>query len=130
MLIAVLDEGDARPSDLASALELDLSTVSRQVKHLEAAGLVVRRPDEVDGRACVLSLTDQGRDGLSAVRTTRAKLLDAVLTDWPDEDRADLLRLLERLVTDVHNLPPQQAQDHPAPADTALRQPPILENDR
>ena len=42
-LLAFLEEhGQSRPSDAAQALELDLSTVSRQVRHLEQAGLLDR----------------------------------------------------------------------------------------
>ena len=74
-LLTLLEEHDEiRPSDAAAALELDLSTVSRQVRHLEESGLVTRRPDEEDGRACRVRLTPEGRDGLSAVRRTRARL--------------------------------------------------------
>ena len=104
-LLAFLEEhGQARPSDAATALELDLSTVSRQVRHLEQLGLLDRRPDHADGRACQVSLTEQGRTGLDVVRDTRNQLLDAVLSDWPDADRADLLRLLDRLLHGVRDL--------------------------
>ncbi len=106
-LLAFLEEhGQSRPSDAAQALELDLSTVSRQVRHLEQAGLLDRRPDDIDGRACRIGLTPAGRAGLAAVRTTRNDLLDAVLVGWSDEDRSDLLRLLDRLLTDVRDSTP------------------------
>lgn len=117
-LLAFLEEhGQARPSDAATALELDLSTVSRQVRHLEALGLLHRRPDDVDGRACQVSLTEQGRTGLGVVRATRNHLLDAVLVDWPDTDRADLLRLLDRLLTGVRDLTTPAAPDAVQPPD-------------
>src|SRR5579875_1219901 len=43
--------GGARLTDLAEAMGLDISTVSRQVRTVEAAGLVERRCDPVDQRA-------------------------------------------------------------------------------
>ena len=117
-LLAHLEEhGQARPSDAAAALELDLSTVSRQVRHLEQLGLLDRRPDHADGRACQVSLTEQGRAGLDAVRTTRNDLLDTALADWDDTDRTDLARLLERLLHDVRDLttPPTLTPGHLTP---------------
>lgn len=106
-LLALLEEHDeVRPSDAAAALELDLSTVSRQVRQLEQSGLVARRPDEADGRACRIHLTTQGRDGLCAVRRSRSQLLESTFGDWPQADREELLRLLDRLLTDLHNTPP------------------------
>ena len=105
-LLALLEEHDeVRPSDAAAALQLDLSTVSRQVRHLEQTGLVSRRPDDEDGRACRVSLTDAGRSGLCALRRSREDLLDGALGGWPAEDRADLLRLLDRLLTGLRDLP-------------------------
>ena len=112
-LLTLLEEHDEiRPSDAAAALELDLSTVSRQVRHLEESGLVTRRPDEEDGRACRVRLTPEGRDGLSAVRRTRARLLDRALADWPATEREDLLRLLDRLLASLRDTPADGA--HPA----------------
>ena len=119
-LLALLEEHDeVRPSDAAAALELDLSTVSRQIRHLETSGLVARRPDADDGRACRVRLTPDGRDGLSAVRRTRARLLDRALSDWPSPDREDLLRLLDRLLTSLRDTPPDGAHLDAAHLDAA-----------
>src|SRR5438309_11626933 len=56
-----LEEGPARLSDLAQRVGVDISTLSRQVHHLEAAGLVGRSVMEEDRRAAPPSRTDQGR---------------------------------------------------------------------
>lgn len=127
-LLALLEEHDeVRPSDAAAALELDLSTVSRQVRQLEQSGLVTRRPDEADGRACRIHLTAHGRDGLCAVRRSRSQLLESTFGDWPQTDREDLLRLLDRLLTDLHNtLPTPATPPHLTPAPL----PSIPESDR
>jgi DNA-binding MarR family transcriptional regulator len=105
-LLAALEEhDDARPSDVSAAVELDLSTVSRQLRQLERLGLARRRPDGKDGRACRLSLTGQGRDCLSAVRASRAAMLDEVFGDWPAAERRELLRLLDLLLAGLATLP-------------------------
>ena len=105
-LLATLEEhADARPSDVAAALELDLSTVSRQLHHLEQLGLVSRRRDGDDGRASRISLTAQGRESVQFVRAHRASTLDEVFHDWPDDERHQLLTLLDRLLTGLAALP-------------------------
>ncbi len=87
------------------AVELHLSTVSRQLRQLEGLGLVSRRPDGDDGRACRISLTAQGRESLALVRASRAVMLDEVFRGWPEDDRRDLLRLLDRLLAGLAVLP-------------------------
>jgi DNA-binding MarR family transcriptional regulator len=117
-LLATLEEhDDARPSDVAAAAGLDLSTVSRQLRQLERLGLVTRRPDGVDGRACRMSLTPQGQGCLSAVRSSRAAMLDEVFRDWPDAERRHLLSLLDRLLA---GLTAPQATTVPPPGGAPL----------
>lgn len=89
--------GEARLSDLAAALELDLSTVSRQVRVLVELGLVSRRADADDRRAARLALTPTGRAELRAQRAERHRILGGALHDWPERDREHLVSLLERL---------------------------------
>ncbi|HVW32775.1 MAG TPA: MarR family transcriptional regulator [Acidimicrobiia bacterium] len=95
------DQGAVRLSELAQQLDLDASTVSRQVRHLEAAGLVARRDDPGDGRACVVGLTDAGGRALAALAGARRRFVAEVVAGWSDEDRAVLAGLLERLAADV-----------------------------
>jgi len=108
-----LDESPepVRLSDLAALLELDLSTVSRQTRHLVDAGLVVRDPDPDDGRACLLSLSRRGRSVLDAVREARRNALSAALSSWPSEERAAIATALSRLADDL------QASAHGAHVD-------------
>jgi DNA-binding MarR family transcriptional regulator len=105
LLGALEDQADARPSDLAVALELDLSTVSRQLHQLEQLGLVSRRPDGDDGRASRISLTPAGSESLAFVRASRAATLDEVFRDWPEGEREQLLALLDRLLLGLNALP-------------------------
>ena len=107
-----LDEsgGPVRLSDLAVLLELDLSTVSRQTRHLVEAGLVVRAADPDDGRACLLSLSDRGRAVLDAVREARRDALSAALGAWPDDERISIATALSRLADDL------QVRVQPVPA--------------
>ena len=92
----IVDDGPLRPTSLSGLLEVDLSVVSRQVKALEDAGLVQRRPDPVDARAALVSVTDSGRAAFEAVRTQRADALAEVVGTWPSEDVEEFVRMLTR----------------------------------
>lgn len=119
--------GPVRTSDLAGLLELDLSTVSRQVRVLEGAGLLEREADPSDGRAHLLALSPEGRRALEDARRERHAVLDRALADWDDTDRHRLVQLVERLAHDVERTTTCSAPAHaaaPAPA------PPLPQEDR
>ncbi len=82
---------------LAQSFQLDVSTASRQVSALEAKGLVERRADPADGRACLLELTPHGRSQLAETRRARRALFAGLLADWSDEDRRRFGAYLARL---------------------------------
>jgi DNA-binding MarR family transcriptional regulator len=97
LLGQLVREGPLRPSAVAHLVRLDLSTVSRHVAALEAAGLVARDPDPVDRRASLLRATDHGEEILGRLRAARRERLQEALADWSSEDRRELVRLLGRL---------------------------------
>jgi DNA-binding MarR family transcriptional regulator len=96
-----------RISDIAARVELDSSTVSRQIKSLEDRGLVERTTDPADGRASLVQLSEQGRQTMHAAFQRRFQRIEGVLEAWSERDRADLRRLLIRLAADL-----QAAHDH------------------
>jgi DNA-binding MarR family transcriptional regulator len=93
--------GEPRLSELASRLALDPSTVSRQVRALEDAGLVDRRSDPFDGRASRFAVTPRGSAALEDVRAQRRALLKRALGGWSAGDRDTLSALLGRLAEDL-----------------------------
>ena len=97
-LLALLqDAGPLRASDLVARLGLDKSTVSRQVASLVGLGLVDRSADPDDGRAQVLTPSEEGASRLAQIRDARRERWEADLSDWPVEDIATLGTLLHRL---------------------------------
>jgi DNA-binding MarR family transcriptional regulator len=91
--------GAMRPSDLAAALYLDKSTVSRQIDAAARLGLVERRPHPGDARAVTVALTPDARQRLEAVRAARLDRWRAALAEWAPGDIAELTRLLGQLTT-------------------------------
>jgi DNA-binding MarR family transcriptional regulator len=101
LLAKVMDE-PARVSQLAERIGLDISTTSRKVADLEAAGLVERTHDPADRRAAVISPTPRADDLVARMREARDRAFGHMLAAWDTDDRVLLADLLERLVADMH----------------------------
>jgi DNA-binding MarR family transcriptional regulator len=112
LLVRLSREAPMRLSELADTVELDLSTVSRQMRDLVAIGLVVKVPDPDDGRASLLSMSERGWAVLEAVSEARRQALAEVISDWSDEERTALTRGLLRLEDGLHRTREQHARDH------------------
>jgi DNA-binding MarR family transcriptional regulator len=97
LLFQLCKDGPARSSALAAAACVDPSTVSRQVSALVALGLVERRADPDDGRACLLAATSKGEERHRAVHERRDRVFAHLLADWPRDDVRLLGSLLHRL---------------------------------
>jgi DNA-binding MarR family transcriptional regulator len=101
-VLATLWHGAAsRPSELASAVRLDLSTVSRHVQTLEDDGYLVKARDPRDGRSCRLKVTAAGRAAIHRARARRAELFRRATSHWPPQDLRTLVAMLNQLVEDL-----------------------------
>ena len=97
MLLSTLNEhGARRAADLAELYALDKGSVSRFVHQLVELGLVERSPDPADGRASILSVTDDAVRRLAEVRGHRRQHFDDRLASWDAEDIEDLATRLGR----------------------------------
>jgi DNA-binding MarR family transcriptional regulator len=94
--------GPVRLTELAHALGLDPSSVSRQVTALERSGWVAREKDPVDQRAQRLELTPKGRRVVDVVRQARHEALERLTPGWSPDDLDDLASRLARLNTDLN----------------------------
>src|SRR3984957_14979159 len=96
LLHSVATLGPVRTSALAASVHSDLSTVSRQVGVLVAAGLLERRADPADGRACLLALTPAGQAAVAEHERGRADFFAAVLDGWAEDELRQFAGLLDR----------------------------------
>jgi DNA-binding MarR family transcriptional regulator len=102
LLVAITDARSPgadgiRGSDLADAVSVHKSTVSRGISQLERLGLVERVPDPTDGRARLISLTPIAAERIAAVQTARRATLARAIEDWDEHDLDALAQLLGRL---------------------------------
>jgi DNA-binding MarR family transcriptional regulator len=96
LLHTVAAHGPVRTSALAASVHSDLSTVSRQVGALVAGGLLERRADPADGRACLLALTPAGEAAVADHEQGRADFFAAVLDGWTQDELLQFAGLLDR----------------------------------
>lgn len=91
-------EGKTSLSDLAAALGLDLSTVSRVVDGLVKQGLLCREVDSFDRRKTKLLLTDAGKRLVEDIDRGMREYVRAVLEQMLSDKREGVLESLEHLV--------------------------------
>ena len=91
--------GRMRRVDLAEALGLTASGVTRGLAPLERIGLVTREPDARDARVAYASLTGTGRQRLREMQATAEETATEIFTgpEWGGDDIARLSGLLTRL---------------------------------
>jgi DNA-binding MarR family transcriptional regulator len=89
----------ARPSELAAALDVHQSTISRQLQSLEQAGFLTLTADPGDGRSCFAALNGRGRKHLEELHAFGLSRFEGFLADWSQEDIRMLGALLTKLET-------------------------------
>lgn len=93
--------------ELADHFQLDVSTVSRQIKALENKHLVVRKTGEHDGRVNQIFITDAGKRSVVKLKKERLMVYDSLLAGWSEEEKAvfaDHLARLNRKIESRHRL--------------------------
>jgi DNA-binding MarR family transcriptional regulator len=96
MLTWLADEGPVRASSMVDHFGIDKGAVSRQLHHLVDLGLVARTPDPADGRATLVTATEDAIRRLEDVAAHRRKWLDEQLGDWSAEELEEFVAGLER----------------------------------
>ena len=101
LLACAVVAGPQRLTSLAEAVHADPSTVSRQTAALVRHGLLERRADPADGRACMLVATPEGVRVFEDNRELRSRMLAKTLRKWSMTDLARLTVLLDRFNSDL-----------------------------
>lgn len=96
MLAYMAERGPVRASAVVEAFNLDKGAVSRHVQALVEFGLATKERDPEDGRAWVVTLTDEGRRRMTELATERRERLGRLLGDWSDEELASFVATLGR----------------------------------
>ncbi|AHH96888.1 hypothetical protein GCM10010174_34430 [Kutzneria viridogrisea] len=88
--------GRVRPSELAVALGVHQSSVTRQVRALEEAGHVELAGNPEDRRSCFISLTEAGRAEAERLTEIGLSRFERFVADWDVAEVRELIRLLAK----------------------------------
>jgi len=101
-LATIERHGPLTPSELAERERVQRPTVTRVLARLEEAGLVVRAADPQDRRCSLVSISDDGRALLGAMRERKDAFLARRIDALEPADREALDRaaeILERMLS-------------------------------
>jgi DNA-binding MarR family transcriptional regulator len=94
--------GRLRLSDLASAIVLSQSGLSKLLDRMEASGLVRRDPDPRDARSAFAAITPLGRSLARQARKGHHDFLQQAFGDaLDDRDLGDLTRVMNRISASI-----------------------------
>lgn len=96
VLLEVAEAGSPSVSELAAALELDASTLSRAVDGLVKAGLALREEDPRNRRRYLVSLSPAGRKKVAAIDRSCDRYYEGMLASLPSDDRRLVVDILPR----------------------------------
>jgi DNA-binding MarR family transcriptional regulator len=104
----LVHDGPQRISDLADAVGVDVSTMSRLVRQLERDRLVERVRAEDDLRSLEIRPAPAGLEAHARVAEARTAILAEVMADWSESDRAAFVRFMTRFAEDyvAHSMRP------------------------
>ncbi|GGM40421.1 MarR family transcriptional regulator [Longimycelium tulufanense] len=98
VLSLLAEHGSMRIGELAAGVPCSQPTATTVVAGLEPLGLVRRQADPADGRAVLITLTDQGRERILSVARREAELLDQRMAELTPQERATVLAATPLLV--------------------------------
>ena len=89
--------------DVALALDLEHSTVSRLLGELEEDGLIIRGVDPGDRRRTTIGLTELGRAVVADATTMSRFFTRILLAEWTRDEVDELARVMTRLAATIHD---------------------------
>ncbi len=99
-LLDYIDRSGLSPTEIATAMSLPAPVVSRRLEGLERRDLISRRPDTLDARRRVLSLTPAGKECLEQAAITIDRLTRDFLNVLAPQQLEGFLSALETLAQD------------------------------
>lgn len=86
---------------LQKEINIDSAAVTRQLKQLEAAGMVSRRNNPDDNRVTLVRLTDQGRQEIISFKDEKVQFINQLLKDFNEQERKALCDMLKRMQANI-----------------------------
>ena len=97
LLHALHHSGEISQTELQHHVGVEGPVITRIVKQMEADGYITRRVDPHDNRYTLVALAPAGQQLIDQARQFKAAFEARLLTGLSAEDKAELLRILERI---------------------------------
>jgi len=94
ILFEIRRKGAPSMQQVAEELCMDVTTFSRQVKGLEAKGLILRTVSPEDRRVSLLGLTDAGNEALKRIDSYMADRIEQIFSGMSEFERETVIRSL------------------------------------
>jgi DNA-binding MarR family transcriptional regulator len=104
LLLEIEERRESSLGELAAALELDSSTLSRTVDGLVAMGLVSRAVDPTNRRRQSIALSAAGVESVACINASCDSYYSKLLGEMPDEKRGPALDALASLAEAMRRL--------------------------
>lgn len=101
VLQAINYSGRIRPTQIAEALNIRQSQVTRQIQALETSGFVEVSSNPDDRRSWIVTLTDSGKAEIERLTGVGMAKWRRFLADWELSEVDELARLLAKLHTSI-----------------------------
>lgn len=86
---------------LQKEVNIDSAAITRHLKQLEAAGMILRRKDPEDNRFTLVCLSDYGRKQIILYQAEKARFVTLMLKDFKEEERQELTDMLTRIQKNI-----------------------------
>lgn len=96
-LLLSISNGFNKQETLSKKMELDTSTLSRQLKRLVEKEMVHKKAIGKDKRQLVYTISDLGNKAIVDIGNNYTKIKDRIFEQWSDEEKKMLKILLNRL---------------------------------
>lgn len=96
-LATIERNGPLTPSELAELERIKRPSATRIIGQLAEGGLVTKAPDPTDGRACLVSVSTEGKALLRRLRKRKNAYISRRLRELSPDDHAALERAAELL---------------------------------
>lgn len=87
---------------LQKELQIDSAAITRQLKQLEAEGIITRRTNPGDNRITLVQLSELGRKRIIHHLEEKVRFLDHMLQSFSQEEQQQLAGMIARLQANIH----------------------------
>jgi len=103
LLVQIID-GNETQEILSKTTGLDTSTLSRQLKHIEAKEMVAKTQTGRDKRQLIYNVTELGITSVERINKAYTALTNQIFDRWTDEENNLLQILLNRLDKSINRI--------------------------